>query len=195
MNGKVNVNEVSIKVIWGGKEKLMPVEDYLDYKSCWYGFNDYEDLRKDGGCISLSDLVFEDGTPLTEDQTEYVQNYFDGRLKEEVDKFAQFMNLKNDDLVVYANGDVRIVKESNEYEDELKGFAIFNNKGHCLVYLGVDNKLVKLSSAVRNEVSKIAMIVSKDDSNYDDYLQAFHNESKCNIDETRLDENEQGEER
>ena len=43
----------TIKVFVNGKEKIWPLDEYLDYKARQYGFDSYEDMQKAGYNLNI----------------------------------------------------------------------------------------------------------------------------------------------
>ena len=48
----------------GRKDVLIPLEEYRDLKASQYGYEDYEDLRKNGLNVSVPDLYDQHGNPV-----------------------------------------------------------------------------------------------------------------------------------
>lgn len=54
-----------VKASMGGrKDVLIPLEEYRDLKASQYGYEDYEDLRKNGLNVSVPDLYDQHGNPV-----------------------------------------------------------------------------------------------------------------------------------
>ena len=61
-----------VKVSMGGRDRIIPLEDYLDIQASQNGFDNYESMKKEGYSIYVSEdsLCDKNGNPLNMEDME-----------------------------------------------------------------------------------------------------------------------------